>query len=68
MTHDERLFIAELFTIVLIFILAFVDFETIYVIMEETWIGLVRFYKSLEFKVWLWRAGIPRNRPTDRNK
>lgn len=67
MTHEERLFFAELSTIILVFILAFVDFETIYVIMEETRIGLVRFLKAIEFKIWLWRAGIPR-RPTDRNK
>ena len=68
MTHEERLFVAELSTIILVFILAFVDFETLYVIMEESRVGLIRFYKSLEFKIWLWRAGIPRNRPTDRSK
>lgn len=68
MNHEERLFVAELSTIILVFILAFVDFETLYVIMEESRVGLIRFYKSLEFKIWLWRAGIPRNRPTDRSK
>lgn len=58
MGHAERLFFSELTAIILIFIIAFVDFETIYVIIEEGRIGLIRLYKSIEFKIWLWRSGI----------
>lgn len=62
MIDHERLFFAEVSTIALIFILAFVDFETVYVIMEETRIEFIRFFKSLKFKVWLWRSGIAKHR------
>lgn len=60
MSDIEKLFFAQLSTVILVFILALVDFEWLYVKMEETWIFSIRVIETIKLKIWANTHGIKR--------
>lgn len=62
MSHEERLFFAQLTTVIFIFLIAMVDFEWIYVKMEESLLFLTRLKELIKFKIWANTHGIKRHK------
>ena len=62
MDHDQRLFFSELSTVILIFILALLDYDKLYLFMENCYVSIIRFIETVKFKVWLSKEGITRHK------
>jgi hypothetical protein len=58
MDHDQRLFYSELVTVMLVFVLAVIDYDKVYLFFQECYISFYRFLAMIKFKVWLKKEGI----------